>query len=151
MNLQEYNLRVGDVAYQLKVTPMTVIRWADKGDLYCVKVGASRRFRQEDIDDFLKSKQNPQKPKEPEPVYNGPPAEECGFGDDIDAWKTEMRELRAKATAEIEADRAMKASLVKVPEPVSNITNKYYRGPFPSELAELLDVYDDDYDGEKEE
>lgn len=49
-----YNLSSGDVARQLAVVPETVNRWADKGDLVCVRTpGGVRRFQQDDIDAFI--------------------------------------------------------------------------------------------------
>ena len=49
-------LTIGDVAKCLGVHPNTVRNWSDKGILKAYRIGprCDRRFRREDIDDFLK-------------------------------------------------------------------------------------------------
>ena len=49
-------LTIGDVAKCLGVHPNTVRKWSDKGILKSYRIGPrrDRRFRREDIDDFLK-------------------------------------------------------------------------------------------------
>ena len=49
-----YSLSSGDVADQLAVTPETVNRWADAGELACIRTpGKYRKFRQSDVDAFI--------------------------------------------------------------------------------------------------
>lgn len=49
-----YSLSSGDVAQQLAVTATTVNRWADAGELACLRSpGGIRRFRQSDVDEFI--------------------------------------------------------------------------------------------------
>jgi len=48
-------LKVGEVAYRLYVHPNTVRKWNNKGILVAYRLGPrhDRRFRLEDIDDFI--------------------------------------------------------------------------------------------------
>lgn len=49
-------LRTGEVARKLNIHENTVRRWADRGMLKAFRIGprGDRRFRKEDIDDFLR-------------------------------------------------------------------------------------------------
>jgi len=56
-----YNLSSGDAAAHLAVSAETVNRWADAGELHCIRTpGGIRRFRQSDIDDFVAGMENRQ-------------------------------------------------------------------------------------------
>jgi excisionase family DNA binding protein len=102
-------LRVNEVAEILRVSPMTILRWCNNGHLPCIKIGVSRRIRESDLDYILKSERGPQKLKvpEPEPVYNGPSAEELGFDCEADeiARFQELHRLCEEAKPKIEAIR----------------------------------------------
>lgn len=51
-------LRVEDVAHQLAVKPITVYVWFHKGRIAGIKIGKLVRFRQADIDEFLRKMGN---------------------------------------------------------------------------------------------
>lgn len=51
-----YDISTTAAAAQLGVSPKTVQRWADEGRLPVLKTpGGVRRFRQEDLDEFVRS------------------------------------------------------------------------------------------------
>lgn len=53
-DFSDYTLTSGQVATALGVTQDTIARWADRGDLRCIKtLGKWRKFRQADVDAFL--------------------------------------------------------------------------------------------------
>lgn len=115
-------LRVNEVAEILRVSQMTVIRWCNSGHLPCVKIGVSRRIKESDLDYILKSERGPQKLKvsETESVYEGPPADECGFDSEADEEerRKKLKEECEAAKTQIEAMKDKRASTVKAPEPV---------------------------------
>lgn len=121
-------LKVSEVADILRISQMTVIRKCRDGIIPFIMVGSMRRIREIDLEYYiLTQSRNTQKPKatEPErPVYDGPPADECGFEDDKVAWQKEMNELCENAKSKIDAIKAKKASTVKVQAPfVSSFSN----------------------------
>jgi excisionase family DNA binding protein len=44
-----------EIAYTLAVTPMTIYRMAERGELKTIRVGKSIRFDADDVENFLKS------------------------------------------------------------------------------------------------
>lgn len=132
-------LRVSDAAEILKVSPMQVIKWCDSGHLPCVKVGVSRRIKEADLEFISPSERGPQKLKvaEPErPIYDGPPADECGFDSAADEeerrrqFKIEWEAAQIQIAA-IKAKRAARAA--KAPDPViNNFGSQSTIGRYPS-------------------
>lgn len=133
-------LRVNEVAEILRVSPMTILRWCNSGHLPCIKIGASRRIRESDLEFILKSERGPQKLKAPEPerpVYVGPPADQNGFDSEADE-QARQKELTEKCEELGRRLTAKKASTVIAPAPLIRITNKPSTGMFPSGFDELL-------------
>ncbi|MCK9573036.1 MAG: helix-turn-helix domain-containing protein [Candidatus Omnitrophica bacterium] len=56
MTLQEPLMTINEVSEFLKVTPATIRRWTDNGQLKCYRVGRKRerRFDRKDIITYLK-------------------------------------------------------------------------------------------------
>lgn len=131
-------LRVSEVAEILKVNPMRVLEWCDSGHLPCTKVGVSRRIKEEDLEFISTAERGPQKLKaaEPErPIYDGPPAEECGFEDDEEERRQKLREEWEAAKIQIEAIKAKRAlieSTAKAPDPVIKVFEGQSTGRYPS-------------------
>ncbi|MFL0245997.1 helix-turn-helix domain-containing protein [Candidatus Clostridium stratigraminis] len=141
-------LKVKEVADILKVSQMTVIRRCRDGSLPFIQVGNLRRIREIDLEYYLLSQsRSTHKTQVPEPVYEGPPADECGFEDDEEARQNELTEQCEKLGEMIEAEKAKKASEVKAPTPPVRITDEPGTGLYPSgfsSLSALLDVYADE-------
>lgn len=136
--MSEKYLKVSEVAEILRVSQMTVIRKCREGYLPFIRVGTMRRIREIDLEYYLLN--TTQKPKSPEParpVYDGPPADECGFEDDVDAWKAEMNELCLKAKVKIDAENRTK-QVLQPPEPPPIIVSKN-PSPYPSGFDVLFD------------
>lgn len=51
-------LRVAEVANLLRAAPRTVQLWAESGQLKAFKLGRGWRFRRDDVNGFLESRQN---------------------------------------------------------------------------------------------
>lgn len=118
-------LRVGEVAEILRVSPMTVIRWCDSNYLPYIKIGVSRRIKEADLAYILKSDIERKPIKSPEPVYDGPSAEELGFDDDADEIirQNELKKQCEAVKVKIEAMKAMKAMKAEKVNEVSALPN----------------------------
>lgn len=149
--MSEKLLRVAEVADILRVSQMTVIRWCNSGHLPCVKIGVARRIKESALDCILQSDRGHQarKAPEPEPVYDGPSAEELGFYSKADeiARQQELQRLCEEATSKIEAILAKKASTVKATKPFVNNFKQQARGDvprkYPSGFDTLLEAEDE--------
>ena len=50
---------VGELAKVLKLTPVTIYRMIDRGELPCYTFGRAKRFRTRDIEDYFKRCRTP--------------------------------------------------------------------------------------------
>jgi len=64
-------LTLSQAAHRLGVHPTTLRRWADKGEIRCMRTpGGHRRFREEDVRTFLKARRQPHLPQVSEAFFH---------------------------------------------------------------------------------
>jgi len=140
--MTEKLLKVSEVADILKVSQMTIIRRCRDGSLPFVMVGTLRRIREIDLEYFIISQASrvikSKTPDKQTPVYDGPPASECGFETEEDEIVRKNKlYLQCEALKSIVAERkaredAMKEAELQELKERQERGMKSYTGQFPS-------------------
>lgn len=140
--MNEKLLKISEVAEILKVSQMTIIRRCRDGSLPFIMVGTLRRIREIDLEYYVISQASrvikPKAQEKQRPIYEGPPASECGFDTEDDEIARNMElYLQCEALKTIVEERKAKEDAIRATEQKELIVRqenglKSYTGQFPS-------------------